>query len=72
MNPVNGRLNIKDLVIGKKLFEKVSGIAKADGTRVGFDYWPNGQMATKKADGRELKAGGYLWDGLALLQRTHP
>jgi len=29
------------------LFEKVNAIAKADGSRTGFDYWPDGQLAAK-------------------------
>ncbi|MDD2708506.1 MAG: hypothetical protein PHV34_10885 [Verrucomicrobiae bacterium] len=29
------------------LFEKTSGVIKPDGSRVGFDYWPSGQISAK-------------------------
>ena len=54
--------------------DKLIRLERADGVRVQYQYWPDGQLAAKIPELRPgaptLAVERFLWDGLALLRRN--
>jgi len=59
--------------------DRVICLARPDGSRMRYEYWPNGQLAAKIPEKYVAPASGgsakpeverFLWDGLALLRRN--